>query len=112
MIAPPIDVVESRLLELGCRPKRQGNAIMAHCPAHEDGTPSLSLGTKDDGTVLVRCQAGCETADVLAALGLEWSDLFASPLERKDRREIVATYGYHDERGTLLYEVVRFDPKD
>jgi hypothetical protein len=28
------------------------------------------------------------------------------------RRRIVATYDYTDERGTLLYQVVRYDPKD
>jgi hypothetical protein len=32
------------------------------------------------------------------------------PLEQRGR--IVATYAYHDEHGRLLYEVVRFDPKD
>ena len=29
-----------------------------------------------DGKVLLRCWAGCDTAAMLAALGLRWSDLF------------------------------------
>jgi hypothetical protein len=52
------------------------------CPAHADRTPSLSVTDSVDlgtghGTVLVHCHAGCSVDDVLAALGLEPSDLFA-----------------------------------
>ena len=32
--------------------------------------------------------------------------------ERRDRPKIVATYDYTDEAGALLFQVVRFDPKD
>jgi len=32
------------------------------------------------------------------------------PRPRPRRRE-VATYDYHDERGALLYQIVRFEPK-
>ena len=45
------------------------------CPNHEDNKPSLSL--KDVGDkLLMRCHAGCDTSDVLSALGLSWSALF------------------------------------
>jgi len=48
---------------------------MARCPAHEDGTPSLSI-TQAERRVLVHCHAGCSQADVLAALRARrlWSD--------------------------------------
>lgn len=49
---------------------------MACCPAHEDSTPSLSLREMDDGQVLVNCFAGCKPDDILAAVGLEWRDMF------------------------------------
>lgn len=56
----------------------EGQAL-AHCPgpAHLNGDrhPGLSV-TGAAGRVLLRCHAGCETADVLEALGLRWSDLF------------------------------------
>ena len=40
----------------------------ARCPAHEDRDPSLSLRDGDDGRLLVKCHAGCDGRDVLAAL--------------------------------------------
>jgi hypothetical protein len=38
-----------------------------HCPAHEDRTPSLAV-TKKGPQILVHCHAGCEQAEVIAAL--------------------------------------------
>ena len=49
------------------------------CPAHEDRSPSLHVTQAPDGTWLLRCFAGCETADILTALGLVWADLFPDP---------------------------------
>ncbi len=49
---------------------------LACCPAHEDDDPSLSLRRLEDGRLLLHCFAGCSTEDVLAAIGLEWKDLF------------------------------------
>ena len=48
---------------------------IASCPAHEDRSPSLAIKECDDGRVLVHCFAGCETEDVLEAVGLSFSDL-------------------------------------
>jgi hypothetical protein len=49
---------------------------LARCPAHDDRNPSLSIGTGQDGRVLLRCFAGCATSNILAAVGLRFSDLF------------------------------------
>lgn len=92
-----------------CRVSRNGAGWQAQCPAHDDRKPSLVIGEGDDGRALVHCQANCATGDVLAALGLADADLFE---RRNGHREIVATYGYTDEAGELLFEVVRFAPKD
>jgi hypothetical protein len=51
---------------------------LARCPAHDDRNPSLSIGTGQDGRVLLRCWPGCRTHDILAALGLKLKDLFPS----------------------------------
>ncbi|HUE91485.1 virulence-associated protein E [Pseudomonas sp.] len=48
----------------------------ASCPAHSDKTPSLSIKEVGDGTVLLKCWAGCSAADITAAIGLELRDLF------------------------------------
>jgi hypothetical protein len=53
---------------------------ICRCPAHEDRSPSLSIREAEDGRVLIHCFSGCETIDVLAAIGLSFSDLFEKPL--------------------------------
>jgi len=82
-----------------------------NCPAHEDRTPSLSV-TERDGKVLVHCFAGCAPEDVIGALGLTWSDLVGDDERRSSDRAIVETYQYEEESGGLLFQVVRFAPKD
>ncbi len=55
------------------------NKWMARCPCHNDGTPSLSV--KDDGDrVMLNCFAGCDTRDVLVAVGLDFCDLYPGRL--------------------------------
>lgn len=53
---------------------------LAACPGplHKRGdrNMSLSIGETADGAALVHCFAGCGTADILAALGLDMADLF------------------------------------
>ena len=53
-----------------------GKGFLMHCPAHEDQHASLSVGIGDDGRILLKCQAGCETEAILKAVGFEWSNLF------------------------------------
>lgn len=49
---------------------------LARCPAHEDRSPSLSIRETDEGAALLHCFAGCTAAAVLAAVGLEFADLY------------------------------------
>lgn len=55
---------------------RDGGPWMAKCPAHRDRTPSLSVAVTESGATLLHCHAGCEPDDVLAAVGLRFSDLY------------------------------------
>ena len=48
--------------------RKAGTAWMARCPAHDDREPSLSIADAKNGKVLVRCHAGCDQQDVIAAL--------------------------------------------
>ena len=59
---------------LGARPSGAGK-WKARCPGHADRRPSLSVGTGDDGRVLIRCMAGCPAESVLTAMGLAMRDL-------------------------------------
>ena len=58
----------------------RGNQYKAKCPAHEDNEPSLSIGERD-GKILFHCHAGCSHENIIAALGLNMSDLFSEKLE-------------------------------
>jgi hypothetical protein len=49
---------------------------IAKCPGHSDRSPSLSIRELSDGRVLIHDFAGCPPGDVLAAVGLDMTDLF------------------------------------
>jgi len=87
--------------------RRSGAGWIAKCPAHDDKNPSLSIGDAD-GKVLLHCHAGCAQGDVIDALKAHgvWQP------ERTENSRIVAEYDYTDEQGNLLYQVVRYQPKD
>ncbi|MFO1153866.1 MAG: toprim domain-containing protein [Rhodospirillales bacterium] len=48
--------------------RKTGGGWAARCPAHGDRIPSLSIRDANDGKVLVRCHAGCDQRQVIAAL--------------------------------------------
>lgn len=94
--------------------KKDSNGHSARCPAHEDSKASLCVSVGATGNLLMKCQAGCTTDAVVAALGLKMRDLFpkgAKQPERKVNGEPIATYDYRDEKGKLLFQVCRFEPK-
>ena len=71
----------AKVLDRLARVKQTGpGRWIASCPAHEDRSPSLSIREIDD-RLLIHDFGGCDTGDVLAALGLNISDLFEPPLE-------------------------------
>jgi putative DNA primase/helicase len=106
----PIDAVLSRLDKV----KKNDRGWMASCPAHDDRNPSLSLTIAPDGKVLLYCHAGCEPPDICSAMGLSMQDLFPDqpkPEPRRSKGQIAATYEYRDAGGTLLFQVLRYEPK-
>lgn len=72
-----IEVLLSRLE--GVRGRNGG--WIARCPAHADRTPSLTL-RESDGKILLKCFAGCSVTDVVAAVGMEMTDLFPPDVPR------------------------------
>jgi hypothetical protein len=73
----PIEAVLTRLS--GVRQRAPGRWL-ARCPGplhrRGDRNRSLSVGETSDGTVLIRCFAGCGPTEILGAVGLELRDLF------------------------------------
>lgn len=83
--------------------KRTGSdSYVACCPGHDDRSPSLSIRA-DGETVALYCFAGCSTEDVLASIGLTFSDLYAP-------REI--TYSDKGNRGRRVRREMRFPATD
>jgi hypothetical protein len=90
--------------------KRQSDGqYMARCPAHDDRKQSLSVGQGQKGIVL-KCQAGCDTGNVLACLGLKASDLFDDE-KPQERAQIVAIYDYRGDNGELIAQKLRRSDK-
>jgi hypothetical protein len=115
--------------------KKAGNRWSAFCPAHEDLRASLSVAEGEDGTVLVKCHAGCETSAILSAVGLNLADLFPAkagpqpslnskprPIERtfptanaavadleRQHGKRSALWTYHDARSEPVGLVIRWD---
>ena len=96
--------------------QRAGKGWLAYCPAHDDQHKrSLSVGVGDDERTLVNCHAaGCQAEQITAAVGMTLADL-APPSDNRHHppaRRVLAIYDYSDERGMLLYQAVRLEPKD
>ncbi len=87
----PITKVLERLSKVK---HRKADQWMACCPAHDDRDPSLSIKEAHDGKVLLHCWSGCTADDIVAAIGLELSDLFEpsdyTPKRSGPSREAVA----------------------
>lgn len=100
-----IDSLLSQLKQV----KPSGQGFTAQCPAHEDSRNSLSI-TEVSGKILLHCHADCETEAICDALGISIKSLFTDAPTGKP--VIIATYDYTDAAGNLLYQVLRFKPKD
>jgi AAA domain-containing protein len=108
-----------------------GDGVRAPGPNHSHSDRSLSIKLTDDGTDVV-VNSFSPKDDRLACLAYVRQKLGIQPKPkverfsetdieravmmaaeaRKPKANIVAVYPYEDRDGTLLYENVRFDPKD
>jgi hypothetical protein len=89
--------------------RRSGEGYMARCPAHDDTNPSLSIREGKDGRILIHCFAGCLPDLILEKVALRMADLMPGA---KPPHRLVATYDYRDASGRLLYQSLRYDPKN
>lgn len=96
------------------------------CPAHHDRHPSATVSTGRNGRPVVHCHKGCTQNAVLDALrgqglwpaGMEWEMPVqgarngASSKGTGGLGQEVARYDYQDEEGRVLFQAVRYEPKD
>ena len=99
----------------GQKPSGDG-CVTGLCPFHEDSRASFGVNLK---TGAWECFVGCGKGDVFSFLMKQSGRPFKEVItelgdslgvdrpERSARAGILVTYGYHDEDGTLLFEVVR-----
>ena len=92
------------------------------CPAHPDREASLTISKGEKGTI-IHCHAGCETADVLGAVGLKMTDLFDDDpiqntgerwrayVEGREKRQIEDVYKYVDLNGNYAFTRIRLSGK-
>lgn len=92
-----------------CQQTARKGTGLTHCPFHTDNDPSLNVSVKN-GVLLVNCHAGCSQEDVIEAL--KSNDLWPEGKTVQPEKTIAATYDYKDASGSLLYQVVRYSPKD
>ena len=78
---------------------RDKHGWRAKCPVHQGQSDTSLHLWEEQGQLQVHCFAGCHPKDILDWLGVA----------KQPRRDGVyeALYSYHDERGHLLYQVVR-----
>lgn len=77
----------------------------ACCPAHDDNTPSLSIKETEDGTLLLKCWAGCEVLEIVHAVGLELSDLFPQRYESRAKPRNQRRMGTKDALDAAAFEL-------
>jgi hypothetical protein len=134
MSLAPVDRVLARLRERGHEPRRAGAGWSSTCPAHDDRSPSLSIGIGDTGDAVVHCHAGCPLDLVMGALGLAKRDLFhdgqkssaqarkatratrsfatweaAAESVSRGRGKPAMTWEYHDAQGVVVGVVCRWN---
>jgi len=79
----------TRLRDFGTVTKEEGpgkvNQYNAHCPAHDDNRPSLSIRPGEDVAVLVTCHAnGCTPAQIARALDINPVEFTRVPTKELD----------------------------
>ena len=99
---------------------RYQDKAQAKCPAHDDRQASLTI-TKGRKCVVFKCHAGCDTADVLRAAGLEIKDTFfdnsnsekwRAYVEGREQKKIEAVYNYVScDNGGYCFTKLRLENK-
>jgi len=91
--------------------RQSGDCHIAPCPLPGHKTPQGHLTLKDAGDkALVTCQGGKHGyQDICQWLGF---DNLTYGNSNEPEAKIIATFDYPDADGKLLYQVVRYDPKD
>lgn len=103
--------------------RQDGDRWKGLCPFHDDRNPSFVVYGDGKGWHCFACDIGGDVFDFLKRHeGLDFREAkrrveeltgaTAPTNQRPTERRIVEAYPYTDEAGELLYEVLRYEPKD
>jgi hypothetical protein len=91
-----------------------GEASVTLCPAHDDQSPSLSVGRGTEQPVVLHCHAGCTTPEIVTAAGIDWDAICGERDTELDQPDVWTprgtashVYSYRNTAGALLFEVLR-----
>ena len=98
-----MNIVEQLLSRLD-RVKGKNGAWTASCPAHKDKSPSLAIRQTPDGTVLLKCFAGCTASEVVNAVGMDLVDLFPPRNDEHHHRQVKPAF-----YATDLLRIISFE---
>jgi hypothetical protein len=101
-MAERFNMIEKLLSRLDGVKKTGPGKWQCRCPAHNDKSPSLSI-LDDNGRIVIYCFAGCETIDVIGAVGMTFDELF--PSEYKGDHKPVKQLIYPSE----AMKIIRFE---
>jgi DNA primase len=98
-----IDLIIDRLDKV----RGSNGRFTARCPAHDDKDPSLSVSEAADGTVLLKCFAGCSADEIVGAIGLDLKDLFpASDFNPEQKKAHARRQNHAEIEEALFHELV------
>ena len=88
------------------------NGWEARCPCrNDDDNPSLSISEDArTGNILVTCHRGspCSSKEICEAMGGTQAILFPPQKKDKERLQLIKSYDYTDEDGTVLFQKLRY----
>lgn len=110
----------------GAQLKRVGKELTCLCPLHADRNASFRINVEKNTWFCDPCGVGGSVIDLVQKIdgisvgeamrklgGDEAAQPRPSPAPKNGTgAKIVATYDYHDEKGEVVYQVVRLEPKD
>lgn len=107
LTADPLGLVVGRLPN----PRRSGDGFTDRCPAHDDRSPSLSVGPGVDRAVVLRCFRDCPPEAILRALHFGDDEVRAILAARRDGTVSSASSSYRAQRsgpaGLTVAELAR-----
>lgn len=97
-----------------------GTQAMALCPFHSDSNPSLSINLQTGGWHCFGCrEKGSIFKFYMKKYNVDYatavqmlSEIAGTGIRQVRKGKIVQTYDYVDEEGKVLFQTVRYEPKD